>query len=137
MMIAKQPNGKYCFVQSFAKITEYNLTEEDIVDKYVQSAKADAEKALKEAKQSGAIIADISPKYYKNEDEIDKILGKIGFERPYRELIKYVPLKPLNQRYIHNDFVTYAQCPNCDMRVANGIGYEDEKCQHCGQMLKW
>lgn len=138
-MIAKQPNGKYCFVPRYAKITEYNLTEQDIIDMYVQRAKMEAEKELKEAKQSSEIIKDIIPthKYYKSEEEIDKILNKIGFERTYRDLIKYIPQKPLNQRYIHNDFATYAHCPNCDMRVINSIGGKDEKCKYCGQMLKW
>lgn len=124
----KQPNGKYCYF-SYNGIGGFNLTEKDIKDIYVLEAEED----IKSAENFGGIIKEL---LNKNKEACDDFLKQIGFNEPYNELVKYVPRKPLNSRYAPCDFTTYANCPNCQKTVQDGIGFKQKKCD-CGQMLKW
>ena len=67
----------------------------------------------------------------------DEHLESMGFDKSYNELVKFVPRRPTDARYISCDFATYGKCPNCGERVRDGMGGTDEKCRHCGQLLKW
>lgn len=123
--LIKQPNGKYCVVDYAGDVRHYNLTEQDIINMYIEDAKA----CIGAAKHYVEIIA-------KTDEISDDMLKEMGFDRPYNELVKYVPRKPVKQNYAPCDFATYGKCPNCGRTVQDGIGYRDEKCE-CGQLLKW
>jgi hypothetical protein len=125
-MLIKQPNGKYCIAYSFDNqpIT-INLTEQDIIDKYIN----EANEAIKNALHFGKLI--------ETRKVSDEELREMGSDKTYAELIKYVPLEPKNTRYASCDFATYGECPSCGDRVQDGIGLTHEKCSKCGQLLKW
>ena len=124
--LIKQPNEKYCIVNYSGDVSHYNLTEQDIINMYIEDANA----CIGAAKHYGDLIAKI------NEINND-MLKEMGFNKPYSELIKYVPRKPIDTQYIACDFATYGKCPNCGKTVMDSIGGKDEKCIHCGQLLKW
>jgi len=60
-----------------------------------------------------------------------------GFDSESMADSKDIPKKPLNQRYASCDFTTYANCPNCGKLVQNCIGFKEERCRKCGQLLDW
>ena len=50
---------------------------------------------------------------------------------------KLIPKEPVDRRYASCDFTTYAKCPTCGAMVQNCMGHYDERCNKCGQRLKW
>ena len=124
--LIKQPNEKYCVVDYAGDVRHYNLTEQDIINMYIRDAKAN----IGAAKHYGEIITQIN-------DDNNNVLKEMGFDKPYSELIKFVPRKPIHQHYASCDFATYGKCPNCGRGVQDGMGHKDEKCKKCGQLLKW
>ena len=137
MELIKQPNGKYCCLDYFGRLREdcINYTEQDIINLYIENAKRDMEKA----KHFGEIISRIvSGNTLKAERVVtDKVLESMGFDKPYKELAKFIHQTPTNQQYVACDFATYGKCPNCGGSVQDGMGHTDEKCGKCGQLLKW
>ena len=134
MEYIKQPNGKYCTMPwGGSGVAEFNLTEEEIVERAIEEAKIKSEEAIKNAKKPGEIISRLAHINIKGDDDI---LKKMGFTEPYEELKKYVPLKPIGQQYASCDFTTYGKCPTCGKTVQDGMGFRQEKCS-CGQRLKW
>ena len=132
--LIKQPNGKFCSIDSFGRLEYFNYTAIDVMNAYIEKAKRD----MADAKHYGKIIEYIeSGNTIKAENVItDKQLKQMGFDKPYNELVKFVPRRPLHPTYISHDFTTYGRCPNCGEQVENGMGHKDEKCK-CGQLLNW
>ena len=124
--LIKQPNEKYCIVNYSGDVVRYNLTEQDIINMYIEDAKA----CIGAAQYYGNLIA-------KTGGVNDSVLKEMGFDKPYKELVKFVPRRPTNQQYAPCDFATYGECPNCGGSVRDGMGGKDEKCKSCGQLLKW
>lgn len=124
--LIKQPNEKYCIVNYANEVSHYNLTEQDIINMYISDAKA----CIGAAEHCGKIVAKVN-------DISDIMLKEMGFDKPYSELVKFVPRKPIHTRYASCDFATYGDCPNCGDFVQDSIGFTDRKCQSCGQLLKW
>lgn len=134
MELIKQPNGKYCSLDWMGVITFNNYTEQDVINMYIEQAKKD----IDNAKHFGEIIARNEYGDSKGMKMInDSQLEEMGFDKPYKELVKFVPRKPTHQEYASCDFVTYGDCPNCGKTVVDGMGHKDEKCRYCGQLLKW
>ena len=132
--LIKQPNEKYCIVDYAGDIRRYNLTEQDIINMYIEDAKA----CIGAAEHYGNIIAKTVNSYSGETNDIpNNILKKMGFDKTYDELVKFVPIKPINTQYAPCDFTTYGKCPTCNGSVQDGIGHKDEKCSKCGQLLKW
>lgn len=131
----KQPNGKYCCLDYYGRVNYANYTEQDIINLYVTNAKKD----MGEAKHFGEIIKRAADGNSLRVGRVidDKILKTMGFDKPYKELVKFVPLKPTNQQYAACDFTTYGKCPNCGSSVQDGMGHKDDKCNSCGQLLQW
>lgn len=125
-ILIKQPNEKYCILNYCGDVVRYNLTEQDIIDIYIKDAKA----SIGAAKHYGELITQIN-------GGDDNVLKEMGFDKPYNELIKFVPRKPIHQHYASCDFATYGNCPNCGESVRDGMGGTDNKCRKCGQMLRW
>jgi hypothetical protein len=130
--LIKQPNEKYCVVNYAGEVSCYNLTEQDIIDLYIEDAKAH----IDAARHYGILIAETIGYEGKTNDISDDVLKEMGFSKTYKELVKFVPRKPLATRYVNYDFTTYGKCPNCDETVRNGMGHTDNQCK-CGQSLKW
>ena len=133
--LIKQPNGKYCKVD-FYGITEFvNYTEEDILNMYIEKAK----KEISEAGHYGNIIERIANGNCANAKRkiSDDDLKSMGFDKPYDELVKFIPLLVVDESYCSHDFTIYAKCPTCGGSVTDCMGRSDEKCRHCGQLLKW
>lgn len=133
--LIKQPNGKYCVINYADEVTHYNLTELDIIDMYIKDAKA----CIGNASNYGYLISKtIRDGHDERTNNIsDNMLKEMGFDKKYNELVKFVPRKPIHQVYVSCDFATYGECPSCGKTVADGMGHKDEKCKHCGQLLKW
>jgi len=133
--LIKQPNGKYCSTDFCGRAYYVNYTEEDIINLYIENANKDMEKAL----HFGELIKCMeSGKRLKAERIItDKTIKSMGFNAPYNELVKFIAREPLDEQYAPCDFTSYAKCPNCNNTVRNGMGWVDEKCGKCGQLLKW
>ena len=127
--LVKQPNEKYCIINYAGEVSCYNLTEQDIINRYISDAKA----CIGAAEHYGNLIA----KTIGSDGIPDNILKEIGFDKSYDELVKFVPRRPIHTSYSGHDFTTYGKCPNCGARVENCMGYADEKCRSCGQLLKW
>lgn len=133
--LIKQPNGKYCSADYQGRVKFFNYTEQDVINMYIEKAKED----MKNAEHYGKLIEGIE-----NGDNCrvqrnirDNDLKSMGFDKPYNELVKFVPRRPINQTYVSCDFATYGKCPNCGESVRDGMGGKDEKCRSCGQLLKW
>lgn len=132
--LIKQPNGNYCVVDYAGGIRHYNLTEQDIINMYIENAKAH----IGAAEHYGNLIAKTVSEYSgKTNDIPNNILKKMGFDKTYEELVKFVPRKAIDTQYAPCDFTTYGKCPNCGGSVQHGMGYTEEKCRKCGQLLKW
>ena len=43
--LIKQPNDKYCVINRSSEVVHYNLSEQDIIDQYIEDAKARVEAA--------------------------------------------------------------------------------------------
>lgn len=126
----QQPNGKYCDIGYNGKIRFVNYTEQDIIDLYIQQAKDD----MKNAKRPGEIIKRLVDNNCSVENQN---IQDMGFNKPYDELIKYVPREPVGQLYVGCEFTTFGKCPTCGKNVQNGMGGKDERCRDCGQLLNW
>jgi len=126
--LIKQPNGKYCIIDYADDVRRYNLTEADIVSMYIEEAQAH----IVAAEHYGNLIARTAD----SNNIPDDMLKEMGFNKTYKELVKFVPRKPINQSYADCDFTTYGKCPNCGNIVRDGMGWTDKECE-CGQMLKW
>lgn len=132
--LIKQPNGKYCSVDFKGAILFDNFSEQDVINMYIEQAKQDMENA----EHFTEVIKRLSRADRHNSSLIDEFrLQAMGFDKPYKELIKYIPREPLNQHYVGHDCTTYGICPNCNKGVQDGMGFKEEKCSHCGQLLKW
>ena len=132
--LIKQPNEKYCIVDYAGSIRRYNLTEQDIINMYIENAKAH----IGAAEHYGNLIKKTVSEYSEKTNDIpNNILKKMGFDKTYDELVKFVPRKPIDTQYASCDFTTYGKCPSCGRSVQNGIGLTQEKCRDCGQLLKW
>mgnify|MGYP003309753404 CR=1 FL=1 len=128
--LIKQPNGKYCTIGYQGKMDFVNYTEQDIINLYIEEAKRDMENA----KNYGVIIE----RSIRSERSIsNEYLKKMGFDKPYDELVKYIPRKPKNMNYVPRDCETTAKCPNCNKEVKHNMGYIDRTCKSCGQLLDW
>ena len=128
--LIKQPNGKYCTIGYQGKMDFVNYTEQDIIDLYIEEAKKDMENA----NHYGAIIE----KSIRSGRSIsNECLRTMGFDKPYNELVKYIPRKPVNLDYNPCDFTTYGNCPNCSSRVKDCMGHKDKSCKKCNQLLDW
>lgn len=126
----KLPNGQYGdigYADEFLKI----YTEQDIIDEYIRLAK----QKMSEAQPPEAVIA-ASIRYTLTKKDLEK-LKEAGYTRPYSEMVKYIPRKPLHQQYAECNFATYGKCPACGETVQNGIGIKEEKCPNCEQALDW
>ena len=134
MDLIKQPNGKYCCLDWMGAVVFDNYTEQDVINMYIENAKKDIGKA----KHYGEIIVRNEYGDSKGMKMIsDAQLESMGFDKPYKELVKFVPRKPINTQYASCDFATYGKCPNCGCGVRDGMGGTDEKCRVCGQLLRW
>lgn len=132
--LIKQPNGKYCIID-YSDISHYNLTEQDIINMYIENAKAH----IGAAEHYGKIISK-TVKYTCSQlihPISNDILKEMGFDKSYDELVKFVPLNPIDKQYAACSFTTYGKCPNCGGNVQDGIGLTEEKCRSCGQLLEW
>ena len=129
--LIKQPNEKYCIVDYAGEIRRYNLTEQDIINMYIEDAKA----CIGAAEHCGNIVA--KTVRFGCKPISNKTLKEMGFNKTYDELVKFVPREVTNQQYAPCDFTTYGKCPNCGGGVQDGMGGKDEKCKNCGQLLKW
>jgi hypothetical protein len=130
----KQPNGKYCFLNAWSNKLDSNLSEEDVVDRFVDEAKDFAKEVIKRALSYPNIIADINPKYHGLPSMLDAQLADMGFDKSYKELIKHIPREPIDKEY--HDFTTYGRCPCCGKRVSICMDRGIKSCE-CGQKLKW
>ena len=133
--LIRQPNGKYCSADYRGQVEFFNYTEQDIINMYIEKAKED----IKNAEHYGKLIERIE-----NGDVCrvrrniaDKDFKLMGFDKPYNELVKFVPRRPINTQYVSCDFATYGKCPSCGGSVRVGMGGKDEKCSSCDQLLKW
>lgn len=126
-MIFKQPNGKYCVVETYDLL--HNLTEEE----FIEHEKHKAEEHAKFKLQNLSNINDVL-KYRKI---TDKQLKEMGYDKTYAEMMKYIPKRVTGGTYVGRDCTTYAKCPTCEAPVQDGIGHTDNKCSKCGQMLEW
>ena len=133
--LIKQPNEKYCVVDYAGDVRHYNLTEQDIIDMYIEDAKA----YIGAAEHYSIIIKKtISSGFEESLNRIsDNVLSEMGFDKTYDELLKYFPRKVINTSYYGRDFTTYGNCPNCGNKVCDGIGGTDKQCRKCGQIIKW
>ena len=126
-MIIKQPNGKFCLVETYTIL--HNLTEEEFIEHEKHKAEENAKYMLQNSRNINDIL-----KYRKISDEQ---LKEMGYEKTYEEMMKYIPKKVTCGTYYGRDCTTYAKCPTCDAPVQDGIGYTDKKCKKCGQVLEW
>ena len=133
--LIKQPNGKYCVIDYAGDVRHYNLTEQDIIDMYIEDAKACIGAS---GHYSSIVSKTVSGGYNEELNRIpDDTLKEMGFDKTYDELLKYVLRRVINTSYYGRDCTPYGKCPNCGKTVSDGIGGTDEKCGACGQMLKW
>lgn len=131
----KQPNGKYCKINSRGEMVFFDYTEQDVIDMYIKKAKEEADKAS----SYKDIIKEIEHHESRGQAKAigDDLLELMGFNKPYSEMVLFVPRQPTNTSYAPCDFTTYGKCPSCGRTVQDGMGHTDEKCPTCGQILKW
>ena len=133
--LIKQPNEKYCVVDYAGDVRHYNLTEQDIINMYIEDAKACIGTA---EHYSNIIKKTVSYGYKETLNKIpDDVLNEMGFDKTYYELLKFVPRKAVDTSYYGRDCTTYGKCPNCGSSVQDGMGGTDKQCRYCGQILKW
>lgn len=133
--LIKQPNEKYCVIDYAGDVRHYNLTEQDIINMYIEDAKAYVGTA---EHYSNIIKKTVSYGYEETLNKIsDDVLNEMGFDKTYDELLKFVPRKVVNTSYYGRDCTTYGKCPNCGSSVQDGMGGTDKQCRNCGQILKW
>lgn len=82
-MIFKQPNGKYCVVETYDLL--HNLTEEEFIEYEVNKAKENAKFKLQNLNNINDVL-----KYRKI---TDKQLKEMGYDKTYAEMMKYIPKK--------------------------------------------
>lgn len=132
--LIKQPNGKYCSVRFNGVIDFFNCSEQDVINLYIEQAKQD----LENAEHCQEIIKRLVSTDRHNGGTVDEHqLKSMGFDKPYKELVKYIPRQPTNTQYVGHDCTTYGKCPNCGRGVQDGMGHKDERCPNCRQLLKW
>ena len=133
--LIKQPNEKYCIVDYAGDVRRYNLTEQDIINMYIEDAKA----CIGAAEHfSNLIKRTVSSGFEETLNRIsDNVLNEMGFDKTYDELLRFVPRKVKNESYCGHDCTSYAKCPNCGSGVQDGMGGTDKQCRSCGQILKW
>ena len=124
-MLLKQPNGKFCSCDWNFANKKFNLTEQDVIDMYIDKAKSDMDNA-------GSLMALVE-----REDITDDELKETGSTKTLDELRKYIPLRPAYQSYDSHGFTMHGKCPSCGANVQDGWGYTHDKCDTCGQLLSW
>ena len=124
-MLVRQPNGLFCRCDWNGDNKEINLNEHDVINMYIEQAKKDMSLA-----SSFMVLVE---RNWITDDELKEMESR----KTLSELMRYVPLKPLNTSYNGRDFTTYGHCPSCNKLVQDGWGCTDEKCDACGQLLKW
>ena len=124
-MLIKQPNGMFCSCNWDGSNKETNLTEQDVIDMYI-------EKAIADMNLAGSVMVLVE-----RDGITHKELKEMGSEKTLQELKRYIPLMPTHKHYVGHDFTTYGSCPSCGTTVQDGWGYTEEKCSSCGQVLKW
>lgn len=127
-MLIRQPNGKLCMCDWTGKIEKMNLTEQDYIDYCTRKAK-EYVMNTKNIKNFGELI-----EFQKVSDEQ---LREMGSDKTLAELLKFVPRKPLQTKYISVNFETQGICPSCGNIVVDGMGGTDKTCKKCGQILSW
>ena len=115
----------FCFYDWISKEKHINLTEEDVVNMYVDQAHRDVRNAAIFIK----LIEDVPVENWE--------LVDMGCEKTLEEMRRYIPTRPLNQSYSGHDCTTYGKCPSCGKLVQDGWGLTEERCSQCGQILKW
>lgn len=80
--LIKQPNEKYCIVDYAGEIRRYNLTEQDIIDIYIEDAKA----CIGAAEHYGNIVAETVR--FGCKPVSNKTLNEMGFN--VEECMEYV-----------------------------------------------
>ena len=133
--ICKQPNNKY-FLLGWDKITRVNMTEQDVIDHYIENAILQAKEDMKNCNKGLDYIIKYDNAYEKN-IVTNEILKQMGLNVSKEELTKMVAIRPKTNRYNPIDFVTMGKCPSCNSDVYNGIGGKEKKCSNCGQLLDW
>lgn len=124
--LIKQPNGKYCYVNYLGQAEFLNLTEQDVINMYIEKAKEDMDKA----EHYGKIIEKIefSCKINITRNISDEDLKSMGFDKTFDELVKFIPSDPIHQVYASCDFSTYGISPSYGKRAQDGIEYTTTKC---------
>lgn len=126
-MIFVQANGKICILERNDLVC--NLTEEE----YVEYEKKKAEEYAREKLKNPNTIGDV----LKYKQITNKQLKAMGYDKTYEEMMKYIPKRVERCGYSGRDCTTYGKCPTCGTSVQDGIGFTEEQCPKCGQMLDW
>ena len=110
-MLIKQPNGKYCSADYQGRLDFFNCTEQDVINMYIEKAKED----IRNAEHYGKLIERIEngDNCRAQRNILDEDFELMGFDKPYSELVKFVPRRPEDQSYAGCDFATYGKCPSC------------------------
>lgn len=78
-MIAKQPNGLYCRFSSVVDtVTDYNLTEEELIDLYVERARQEIKDRLKHDVHNFEEVKDLFWPTNNTIEEFNEILAEMG-----------------------------------------------------------
>lgn len=126
-MIFIQPNGKICIVEPHTLL--YNFSKEE----FIEYEKQKAEENAKYQMQNPSNISDI----IRFKKISDTQLKEMGYDKTYEEMIKYVPKRVKQCKYSGRDCTTYGKCPTCGASVQDGIGFTNDQCSKCGQILDW
>lgn len=128
-MLIKQPNGKICVCSCDGTVEKMNLTEDEYIAYCIELAKEESKKNLDSIQNFGKLIEKQKVK--------DRQLKEMGSDKTLAELLKFVPRKPLQTKYISVNFETQGICPSCGNIVVDGMGGTDKTCKKCGQILSW
>ena len=80
-MIAKQPNGLYCrFSSVIDTVTDWNLTEEEVIDLYVERARQEIKDILKRDVHKFEEVKDCFWPTNNTIEEFNQILAEMGDE---------------------------------------------------------